>query len=134
MSWRPRPLRPERVRHLERPFSWIPFRILSSGLLGELSPAAKLLYFFLCLVSDRMGLSFYGEKRLSELIALSPSRLAQARAELAERDLLAFDGRVYQLLSLPTSPKPPPPRPSVAGCTDEAQSVGMIIRKLSRED
>ena len=49
---RPPPLRTDRIRTLERPFGWIPFRILTSGLLPALSPPTKLLYFFLCLVAD----------------------------------------------------------------------------------
>lgn len=108
--YRPRPLRLDRLRSLERPYSWVPFRLLSSGLLAELSQPAKLLYFFLCLVADRRGLSFYGDRRVHELLALSDQELCGARTELCDRDLLAFDGRVYQLLSWPTEPA----RPAVA--------------------
>lgn len=97
----PRPLRPDRLRTLERPFGWIPFRILTSGLLQQLSREAKLLYFFLCLVADGQGISFYGDRRLQLLLDLSDGELEHARAELCRQDLLAFDGRVYQLLSLP---------------------------------
>ena len=99
---RPQPLRPKRVRSLAPPFGWIPFRLLSSGLLAQLDPPAKLLYFFLCLVADRYGLSFYGEKRLSHELGLQVTELQTARRQLSHRDLLAFDGRVYQLLSFPT--------------------------------
>jgi hypothetical protein len=86
---------------MERPFGWVPFRIVHSGLLAQLSTGAKLLYFVLCTVSDRDGLSFWGEGRLCELLRLSATDLQQARTELCERDLLAFDGWLYQLLSLP---------------------------------
>lgn len=98
---RPKPLRPDRIRTMERPFGWMPFRILTSGILAELTPAAKLLYFFLCLVADRQGLSFYGDKRLCVLVGLGGQQLGSARSELCRRDLVAFDGRVYQVLSLP---------------------------------
>jgi len=94
---------PERVRKIERPFSWIPFRLLSSGLLAQLGRDAKLLYFFLCLVADRQGLSFYGNRRVQTVLSVSERELTLARTELVNRDLLAFDGRVYQLLSLPSS-------------------------------
>ena len=97
----PAPLISERVRRLETPFGWIPFRILRSGLLGRLGSASQLLYLFLCLVADRRGMSFYGDRRLKELLHLSTSTLEAARAELLGLDLIAFDGRLYQVLSLP---------------------------------
>lgn len=98
-----RPLRTDRLRTVERPFGWIPFRILSSGLLARLSRPAKLLYFFLCLVADRRGMSYWGETRLAVLLGLSAAELEQAREELSGKDLLAFDGRLCQLLSLPST-------------------------------
>lgn len=98
---RPTPLRPERIRTLEKPFGWIAFRVLSTGLLERLRPAAMLLYFFLSLVADENGMSFYGERRLASILKLSKAAIASARAELCNIDLLAFDGRLYQVLSLP---------------------------------
>jgi len=99
---RPKPLRPDRIRTVERPFGWIPFRILTSGILAQLSPTAKLLYFFLCLVADKKGISYYGDRRLTSVLKMPGPALAVARAELCRQDLLAFDGRLYQLLSLPS--------------------------------
>jgi hypothetical protein len=98
---RPTPLRPERIRTLEKPFGWIAFRVLSCGILERLSPAAMLLYFFLSLVADENGMSFYGERRLTSILKMSKAVIASARAELCLLDLLAFDGRLYQVLSLP---------------------------------
>ncbi len=130
---RPGPLRPDRVRHLERPFSWIPFRILTSGLLARMSPPAQLLYFFLCLVADRYGVSFYGEERLGCLIGLSGYELTRARQELCAWDLLAFDGRVYQLLSLPQPQEPPRPAPPPARHRDPSgplKPIGQVLQRL----
>lgn len=129
-------LRPDRLRRVEPPFGWIPFRILTSGLLQQLGPPTKLLYFFLCLVADGRGISFYGDRRLQDLLALSSDELDHARAELCQRDLLAFDGRVYQLLSLPaqangggagrrSAPVPP-------GEASVAQRVGGRARVVHR--
>ncbi|MHC4709964.1 MAG: hypothetical protein ACYTA3_05970 [Planctomycetota bacterium] len=101
---RPTPLRTDRIRIVEPPFGWIPFRILTSGLLAPLSLQAKLLYFFLCLVADEQGMSYYGERRLKELLGLAEP--ARARDELQSQDLLAFDGKFYQLLSLPDTTRP----------------------------
>ena len=85
-------MRPDRVRRIEPPFGWIPFGILTSGLFEQLSPAAKLLYFFLCLVADSRGISFYGDRRLRVLLGLSTREIEHARGELYRRDLLAFTG------------------------------------------
>jgi hypothetical protein len=91
----------------------MPMRILSSGLLAELSTPAKLLYFTLCLVSDRNGLSFYSDYRLSVLLKLSSQHLQAARAELLRRDLLAYSEGLYQLMSLPKIVEPVPKRNSM---------------------
>jgi hypothetical protein len=142
MKQRPSPLRPDRVRTIERPFGWMPFRVLSSGLLGRLSPSAKLLYFFLCLVADRYGLSFYGPRRILELLGLEPSQLKTAVEELREEDVLAFDGQVYQLLSLPPWLDPAPRgRPKTATAVERRelfsrsgpQHVGQLLDDILGE-
>jgi hypothetical protein len=126
---RPRPLQPERLRALERPFGWIPFRILTAGWLGRLSRNGKLLYFFLCLVADPRGISFYGELRLCQLLALPPRELRHARKELCCRDLLAFDGRIYQLLSLPSELH----RPESPSRHGDAEPLGGRLQRLARD-
>ena len=98
---RPRPLRADRLRQMEPPFAWIPFAFLRDGYLAALSGPATLLYLFLCLVADAYGVSFYGQKRLEDLLDFSEQVLEAARRELCQRDLVAFDGRTYQVLSLP---------------------------------
>ena len=135
---RPPPLRTDRIRTLERPFGWIPFRILTSGLLPELSSQTKLLYFFLCLVADEHGMSYYGARRLSSLLGLSEPDLALARSELTTRDLLAFDGRLYQLLSLPPQrgpvsvpdQRPPAEAPPPKRAPDPPQGLRDLLAAL----
>jgi len=147
MRRRPKPLRPDRVRHLETPFGWTPLRMLTSGLLAELSTEAKLLTFFLSLVSDRQGLSFWGDERVSEQMGLSFGELSKGRAELCQRDLLAYNGWLYQLLPLPdwVVPKAPGPargsrsssrpRSSVPRAEEaSAEAVGEILRRMQRRD
>ena len=95
------PPNPNRLRTTERPFSWVPFRLLSSGLLAALSPGASLLYFFLCLVADRNGLSFWSDGRTAKETGLAEALIADARTELIAHDLVAFRDGVYQVLSLP---------------------------------
>ena len=103
----PLPLRPNRIRTVERPFAWIPCRLLINGLFADMSDQAKLLYTFLCLAADRKGLSYYGDKRIQSNFQLKPDSIDDARNELIHKDLIAYDGSHYQVLSLPsTKPEP----------------------------
>jgi hypothetical protein len=99
----PQLLRPDRLRSVERerPFGWLPCHLLSGDLLRLMSTCAKALYLHLALAADRCGLSFWGDRRIQETIGLDAAELQQAREQLIQLDLLAFDGRTYQLLSLP---------------------------------
>lgn len=144
----PQMLWPERLRSIERPFGWLPCRLLSGGWLEALSGPAKLLYMLLATAADRQGLSFYSDGRIEQVLALGAAGdLASARLELTELDLLAFDGRIYQLLSLPSHPprpacpaEPPttPHEPSAPSTMGNAPSpsdklpedVQAILRKL----
>ena len=128
---RPRLLRPDRLRTLERPFGWIPFRLLTSGWLPCLGRETKLLYFFLCLVADGRGISFYGDARMCRLLGLTASELGGARKELCGHDMLAFDGRVYQLLSLPK--KKTPVQPSQGRRGSRPEPVGRILKRMIKE-
>jgi hypothetical protein len=96
-------LRPDRIRTIEKPFAWIPFRLLKDGLFAELSDPAKLLYVFLCLAADRQGLSFYGDDRIRTYFhQLGAEQIDLAREELICKNMIAYDGRLYQVLSLPS--------------------------------
>lgn len=104
-------LRPERLRRVERPFGWLPCRLLQGDLLRQMSVPAKLLYMHLALAADRRGLSYWGDQRICHHLGISAAELQQARSQLVELDLIAFDGRVYQLLSLPEKDTSKPLRP-----------------------
>jgi len=91
----------ERVRGVDGGFSFIPHRFLSGGFLGSLNPHELLLYFFLVLSGDRNGLSFYSYDKICTLLQMSLDQYIQARNSLMEKDLIAFDGTIYQVLSLP---------------------------------
>lgn len=95
------PIIAERVRKIDGGFSFIPHRFLHEGFFASLSRDELLLYFFLVLASDRNGVSFYGFDAICALIELSNDAYLVARNGLIEKDLLAFDGRRFQILSLP---------------------------------
>jgi hypothetical protein len=97
-------LQPNRVRCIERGFSFIPHRFLTDGFLASLDPKELLLYFFPVLVSDRQGLSFYSYDAICSLLQLSVDDYIGARDALVEQDLIAFDGTIFQVLDLPAKP------------------------------
>ncbi len=97
-------LEPNRIRRIESGFSFIPHRFLTEGFLETLSQKELLLYFFLILVSDRYGLSFYAYDAICSLLQLSVDGYIEARDGLIEKDLIAFDGTLFQVLDLPSKP------------------------------
>jgi len=97
-------LNPHRLRRIEGGFSFIPHRFIIDGFLSSLSQKELLLYLFLCLVSDRNGLSFYSYDAICSLLQLSLDEYLEARDGLIEKDLIAFDGTLFQVLELPESP------------------------------
>ncbi|MBM4332915.1 MAG: hypothetical protein FJ117_17160 [Deltaproteobacteria bacterium] len=100
---------PDRVRKITSPFSFIEHRFLREGFFHSLTHQELLLSLFLVLVSDRSGLSFYRYDKISTLLRITVDEFILARDGLAEKDLLAFDGRTFQVLSLPPQgPKPTP--------------------------
>ena len=116
---RPKPLVPGRVRVVEHPFGWVPFRLLTSGILAELSAEASLLYFFLTLVADQKGLSYWSGERMAQQLGLPQGLLELARQELVDHDLVAHGGMLYQVLSLPpTKRASAPARHQTGGRTD----------------
>jgi len=60
-----------------------------------------LLYVFLVLAADRWGMSYYSYDRIVSLLRLSVEEYIEARDRLIEADLIAFDGQLFQVLSLP---------------------------------
>jgi hypothetical protein len=100
---RPQPPRPDRRRSIRGSFSWIDHRFLREGFDQGLTRWEKLLYFVLVAVSNQDGVSFYSDARLAELLDIRyPHELVGARRELVARDLIAYEGGIYQVLDLPT--------------------------------
>ncbi len=98
------PIIAERVRKIDGGFSFVPHRFLHGGFFAGLSREELLLYFFLVLAGDRNGVSFYGHDAICTLLDLRNDEYLAARNGLLEKDLLAFDGRRFQILSLPDVP------------------------------
>ena len=63
-----------------------------------------LLYVFLIIVSDRNGLSYYSYDKICTLLKIAVDDYIVARDALIEKDLIGFDGHLFQVLSLPQQP------------------------------
>ena len=81
-------------------WSWVDRRFMREHD-AHLSRDAVLLYFFLCAVANKHGLSFYGDGTIAALVRISLPALIAARDELLARDLIAHETRFTQVLSLP---------------------------------
>ncbi|BBO85012.1 hypothetical protein DSCO28_68440 [Desulfosarcina ovata subsp. sediminis] len=97
-------LNPDRIRRIDGGFSFIPHRFLSDGFLAALPQKELLLYLFLITVSDRHGLSFYSYDSICSLLQMDLDQYISARNGLIDKDLIAFDGTIFQVLDLPTKP------------------------------
>ena len=92
---------PDRVRKIAGTFGFIEHRFLKDGFFYSLTHHELLLYLFLVLVADRDGLSFYGYDKICTLLRITVEEFILARDALIYKDLIAFDGRTFQVLSLP---------------------------------
>jgi hypothetical protein len=121
---------PKRIlvpQRLRRPpatgWSWLDRRFLREH--GDyLSREALLLYFFLAAVADRHGLSFFSDHALTSRLRLSREVLQQSRQELLDRDLIAQQLPLVQVLSLPS--------PAVSRRPEPGQGL-MLLGELLRQ-
>lgn len=95
------PIISERVRRIEGAFGWIPREFIVCGHIKELTREELLLYFFLVAVGDRQGLSFYGDKRVCEILKIDQDTLKRCRIGLEEKSYIEYEKPLYQVLSLP---------------------------------
>ena len=91
----------DRVRRPPREgFSWVDRRFLRD-FASRLSGNAVSLYLFLAAVSDKDGLSFYGDATLAVRLRIREESVVAARDELVIQDLVAYQPPLTQVLSLP---------------------------------
>lgn len=95
------PLVRERVRQIEKPFGWIPRRFIGDGYIKRCSGEELLLYFFLVVVADKHGLSFYGDRTICDFLGVKEEVLKSSRERLIKKSLIAYQAPLYQVLSLP---------------------------------
>ena len=101
---KPNLLCPDRVRKINGSFAFIEHRFLRDGFSGSLSQLEIILYLFLVIVSDRKGLSWYAYDKICTILRMTLDEYQLARNALIDKDLIAFDGYLFQVLSLPEEP------------------------------
>jgi hypothetical protein len=99
------PILTERIRKISGSFSWIDHRILSSGFLQAMTTHEIVLYFFLILVGDKNGMSFYHYDKICTLLKIDLEQYIKARNQLIHKSLIAFEQNRYQVLELPSQLK-----------------------------
>ena len=114
----------DRVRQLPREgFSWIDRRFLRDYA-ERLTGDAIALYFFLAAVSDKQGLSFYSDASIATRLRIREQAIVEAREELLNHDLVAYQPPLTQVLSLR------PARVARAGL----HGLGELVRTLKNLD
>ena len=137
-STRKQPLDINRVRTIpEEGFSWIDRRFVRHGFSNTLSGSEMLLYWFLCSVADKHGLSYYSAPRISTILKLSPESVKHARHGLIRSELVLYRAPLYQVLTLPCSAARGQKIPSSPGiaCAPRGSSQSGLrpIREILKE-
>jgi hypothetical protein len=125
-------INPERIRRIEGGFSFIPHRFITDGFLTFLTQKELLLYLFLVLVSDRHGLSYYAYDSICSLLRFTLDQYIEARNGLMDKDMISFDGTLFQVLDLPSKPN----HTSQYGSSKqdkEPASIPRLIRRSLKE-
>ncbi|MBU0462997.1 MAG: hypothetical protein KKE12_05180 [Proteobacteria bacterium] len=103
------PIESCRIRKITGSFAFIEHRFLREGFWASLDHHQLLLYLFLVIVSDRHGLSYYSYDKICTLLRICVDEYILARNVLIDKDLIAFDGSLFQVLSLPDKTALPSP-------------------------
>ena len=117
------------------PLNFVPvFLTASLGPVGAIVAFfIPLLYFFLILVADRQGLSYYHYDKICSLLCFSVDDYIFIRDQLIDKDLIAFDGTFFQVLSLPRTPVRHPVRLLKISDDMETSDPATIEQILSRQ-
>jgi len=122
-------INPQRVRCIDGGFSFIPHRFLTQGFLASLGQKQLLLYLFLILAADRYGLSFYSYDRICSLLHINVDEYVAARDSLINKDLIAFDGSLFQVLQLPSKPFPTTRLPQRGSAKQTPLPIAQLIQQ-----
>ena len=127
-----KPIVADRVRKISGSFAFIEHRFLRNGFWAALSHHELLLYLLLVLVADRRGLSYYSFDKICSLLAISCDEYIVARNSLIDKDLIAFDGLLFQVLSLSEQPVLPASRSLQSDADMKSWDPATISRMIKR--
>lgn len=131
------PIIPDRVRRIDGGFCFIPHRFLRDGFFVSLTRDELALYLLLLLAGDRCGVSFYHYDSLCSLLEMPLEVFLDARNGLIDKDLVAYDGTRFQVLSLPARPVVKARRPVTTADDleddDPATVRSLALRSLHRD-
>lgn len=98
-------LQPDRIRRINGSFAFIEHRFLRDGFFESLTPNELLLYLFLTLVGNKDGISWYPYDKICGILKWILDEYLDARNGLICKNLIAFNGHVFQVLDLPDQPR-----------------------------
>ena len=124
------PINPDRIRRITGSFSWIDHRLLSNGFLSAMAGEEILLYFFLTLVSDKNGVSFYGYDKICKFLKMDVDRFVWARDQMIDKSLIACENGRFQVLQLPKKVKSPIIVQQTIPRNQETKSLAEIFKQL----
>jgi len=127
---------PQRLRQLPQSYSWVDHRLVQDGYIRGCTPRALALYLFLITVGDDQGVSYYSDYAIGRHLGFSSMPLAQARDELIQAHLIAYERPLYQVLELRAASQPNCPKkeehPKDSKLADP-QHICDVIAKMKRK-
>jgi hypothetical protein len=123
---------PQRVRRIPGQFSWVDHRLVRDRHIESCSHSAAALYLFLITVADHQGLSYYSDPSLMTRLSMDGSTLDSARQNLIRIGLIAYEGPLYQVLSLEPFPQTDhaPRVTRSTGPMDQPVHLGHILKRF----
>ena len=88
------------MRRVPPQFSWVDHRLVRGNYLMKASAPAWALYLVLVTVGDERGLSYYADRTLARLLSLHEESITEARRQLIEAGVIAYEAPLYQVLGL----------------------------------
>ena len=121
------PILKHRIRKLPKQFSWIDHRLVRDRHIEKFTHPAAALYLFLVTVGDVNGLSYYGDKAVMKRLGMDQSMLQNARSNLVQNAMIAWQKPLYQVLSLDISDT------AKRSPMEQPLSLGSILKKAREE-
>lgn len=90
----------DRVRRVPPQFSWVDHRLVRGNYLMKATAPAWALYLVLITVGDEHGLSYYADRTMARLLSLHEDSIAEARRQLIQAGVIAYEAPMYQVLGL----------------------------------